>query len=124
MLLQKENSRLKQLEAELSLDETMLQDVLRKCGKNRRGSGRRSTISASSSGLANGMPDEFYVLPGVHIVTRVTRMSGRNWVRIRETAQSRVGHEETGRTGRTLEKCTLELRDRRSKPLSFTQKAF
>src|SRR3954453_5476273 len=56
--LHDENSRLKQLVAELSLDKTMLQDVLRKKWGSRRGAGLWSSTYATTTGRANGMPVE------------------------------------------------------------------
>jgi putative transposase len=57
--LQDENSRLKQLVADLSLDKTMLQDVLRKKFSSLRDAVRWSIIYAPSIGRASGMPAEF-----------------------------------------------------------------
>ena len=76
--LQDENGRLKQLVAELSLDKTMLQDVLRKKWRSRRGAGRWSSICAISTGPANGTPAECCRSAAAPTATRAARKSGRN----------------------------------------------
>jgi len=59
--LQDKNSRSKQLVAELSLDKTMLQDVLREKFQSPRGDGHWLIICATSTGPANGTPAGFCV---------------------------------------------------------------
>jgi len=55
--LQEENSWLKQLVADLSLDKTMLQDVLRKSSE---ALGRRPMVDLTSIARASGMPAGFF----------------------------------------------------------------
>jgi putative transposase len=57
--LQEENSRLKQLVADLSLDKTMLRDVLQKKFYGPRGAVRWSIICVINIGRASGMPAGF-----------------------------------------------------------------
>jgi hypothetical protein len=58
--LQEENSRLKQLVADLSLDKTMLQDVLRKNSEALGAPSDGSIIYATSIGRASGIPAGFF----------------------------------------------------------------
>lgn len=92
--LQKENSRLKQLVADLSLDKTMLQDVLGKKFRGPRSAVRWSIICAMGMGRASGMPAGFFRCCAVRIATKDIRGHQEPWtelrMRIREIAQSRV----------------------------------
>ena len=88
--LQEENSRLKQLVADLSLDKTMLQDVLRKkSSKAPRGAVRWSIIYATSIGRAARLP-VLLMVRGTYRYQSHQEPWTELRMRIREIAQSRV----------------------------------